>query len=66
METMSPADLTRRCAWCGSVHGPAGWGGAAEADTEQTTHGICDCCFDRLERERMERTLAASARKAAA
>jgi hypothetical protein len=55
--------MLRRCAWCGRFDLGEQWVPAEEAPAfvwtlldRRATHGICESCLGRLERERRNRT----------
>lgn len=59
-----PAAMVKRCAWCGRLLLGRGWVPTEEvpqfvgsALDERTTHGICERCVRRLERDGVSRPL---------
>jgi hypothetical protein len=59
-----PASMVKRCAWCGRVLIGRGWVPAEDmpdfvidALEDHTTHGICERCVRRLERDGASRPL---------
>ena len=62
--THDPSAMVKRCAWCGRVMIGREWVAAehmpkfvARALEDHTTHGICDGCLHRLERDGTSRPL---------
>lgn len=62
--TRSPGSMVKRRAWCGRVLVGHDWVAAADmpefvakALEEHTTHGICERCMQRLERDGASRPL---------